>query len=110
MPYPKGGSHITLVTADHMNQLLKVVLKLIANNVGDASSEWMTGIAVYCHQIIINTSEEILKDPLLPLAEKVRKRVENMFQKEESLKGYLKAGSDDASQIGKPICLFKVQG
>ena len=96
---PKGGSHITLVTADHMNQLLKVVLKLISNNVGDASSEWMTGIAVYCHQIIINTSEEILKDPLLPLAEKVRKKVENMFQKEESLKGFLKAAADDASQI-----------
>merc|ERR1711953_885791 len=96
---PKGGSHVTLVTADHMNQLLKVILKLITNNVGLAESEWMASIAMYSQQIIINTSEEILKDPLLPLVEKVRKRVEAMFNKEESLKGYLKAAADDASQL-----------
>merc|ERR1719362_2008412 len=59
----------------------------------------MTTIATYSGQIIINTSEEILKDPLLPLVEKVRKRVEAMFNKEESLKGYLKAAADDASQL-----------
>jgi hypothetical protein len=35
----------------------------------------------------------------LPLAEKLRKKVEAMFNKEESLKGYLKAAADDASQI-----------
>jgi ryanodine receptor 2 len=44
-------------------------------------------------------SEELLKDPILPLAEKLRKKVESMFAKEESLKGYLKAAADDASQI-----------
>jgi len=43
--------------------------------------------------------EELLKDPILPLAEKLRKKVESMFAKEESLKGYLKAAADDASQI-----------
>ena len=75
---------------------LKVILKLITNNVGLAESEWMASIAMYSQQIIINTSEEILKDPLLPLVEKVRKRVENMYQKEESLKGYLKAAADDS--------------
>lgn len=96
---PKGGSHITMVTADHMNQLLKLILKLIMKNVGEVSSEWMIKIATYSNQIIINTSEEILKDPLLPLTEKVRKKVEAMFAKEESLKGYLKAAADDASQV-----------
>ena len=96
---PKGGSHITMVTTDHMNQLFKMILRLIMNNVGVDTSEWMTTIATYSGQIIINTSEEILKDPLLPLVEKVRKRVEAMFNKEESLKGYLKAAADDASQL-----------
>ena len=61
-----------MVTADHMNQLLKLILKLITKNVGDVSSEWMITISRYSVQIIINTSEEILKDPLLPLTEKVR--------------------------------------
>jgi ryanodine receptor 2 len=96
---PKGGSHITMVTTEHMNQLLKMVLRLIMNNIGVDTAEWMTTIATYSGQIIINTSEEILKDPMLPLAEKVRKRVEAMFNKEESLKGYLKAAADDASQL-----------
>merc|ERR1711981_1403323 len=81
------------------NQLLKLILKLISKNVGDIASEWMITIARYSVQIIINTSEEILKDPLLPLTEKVRKKVEAMFNKEESLKGYLKAAADDASQL-----------
>ena len=96
---PKGGSHITMVTADHMNQLLKLILKLITKNAGDVTSEWMITISRYSVQIIINTSEEILKDPLLPLTEKVRKKVEAMYIKEESLKGFMKASADDASQI-----------
>ena len=74
-------------------------MRLIMNNVGVETSEWMTNIAMYSQQIIINSSEELLKDPLLPLTEKVRKRVESMFNKEESLKGYLKAAADDASQV-----------
>ena len=90
---------MTMVTADHMNQLLKLILKLISKNVGDGASEWMITIARYSVQIIINTSEEILKEPLLPLMEKVRKRVESMYSKEESLKGFMKASADDASQI-----------
>ncbi len=96
---PKGGSHVTMVTADHMNQLFKIILKLIMKNVGEASSEWMSKIAMYSQQIIINTSEELLKDPLLPLTEKVRKKVEAMYAKEVSLSGYMKAAVDEASQI-----------
>jgi hypothetical protein len=68
-------------------------------NVGNEKAEWMINIAVYAQQIIINVSEELLKDPVLPLAEKCRKRVEAMFHKEESCRGYLKAAADDASQI-----------
>ena len=49
-----------MVTADHMNQLLKLILKLISKNVGDGASEWMITIARYSVQIIINTSEEIV--------------------------------------------------
>merc|ERR1719288_688325 len=49
--------------------------------------------------IIINTSEELLKDPFLLLMEKLRTAVNKMYEKEESLRGYLKAAADDASQI-----------
>jgi ryanodine receptor 2 len=53
----------------------------------------------YTQQIIINSSEELLKEPFLPLAERVKKRTDNMFHKEESLRGFIKSSSDDTSQV-----------
>lgn len=94
-----------MVTAEHMNQLLKNVLKLIKKNIGNENSPWMTRIAAYTQQIIINSSEELLKDPFLPLAERVKKRTEAMFHKEESLRGFIKSSSDDTSQVYLLICL-----
>merc|ERR1719320_865456 len=96
---PKGGSHITMITSENLNVLLKIVLKLIMKNVSIAEAEWMSRIAMISTQIIINTSEELLKDPYLPLMEKIRTTVTKMFEKEENLRGYLKAAADDASQI-----------
>jgi len=96
---PQGGNHVTMVTAEHMNQLLKNVLKLIKKNIGNDGAPWMTRIAAYTQQIIINSSEELLKDPFLPLAERVRKRTDNLFHKEESLRGFIKSSSDDTSQV-----------
>ena len=96
---PKGGSHVTNVTTDHLNQLFRLVMRLIMKNVGVEGAEWMTSIALYAQQIIINTSEELLKDSVLPLAGKLRKRIEAMYAKEESLKNYMKAAVDEASQI-----------
>jgi len=96
---PKGGSHITMITSENLNVLLKIVLKLIMKNVSIAEAEWMSRIAMISVPIIINTSEELLKDPYLPLMEKIRTTVTKMFEKEENLRGYLKAAADDASQI-----------
>ncbi|XP_025830516.1 ryanodine receptor [Agrilus planipennis] len=100
---PTGGNHVTMVTAEHMNQLLKNVLKLIKKNIGNENSPWMTRIAAYTQQIIINSSEELLKDPFLPLAERVKKRTEMLFHKEESLRGFIKSSTDDTSQIEAQI-------
>lgn len=99
-----------MVTAEHMNQLLKNVLKLIKKNIGNENAPWMTRIAAYTQQIIINSSEELLKDPFLPLAERVKKRTEAMFHKEESLRGFIKSSTDDTSQasdFSKDIWLFE---
>ncbi len=96
---PKAGGHVTMVTSEHLNHLFKLILRLIRANAGDEKAEWMTNIAVYAQQIIINTSEDLLRDPILPLAERVRKKVEAMYHKEEACKGYLKAAADDASQV-----------
>ncbi|XP_057319088.1 ryanodine receptor isoform X9 [Microplitis mediator] len=100
---PTEGTYVSMVTSDHMNQLLKNVLKLIKKNIGNENAPWMTRIAAYTQQIIINSSEELLKDPFLPLAERVRKRTDNMFHKEESLRGFIKSSTDDTSQVEAQI-------
>lgn len=56
--------------------------------------------SAYTQQIIINSSEELLKDPFLPLAERVKKRTETLYHKEESLRGFIKSSTDDTSQVG----------
>ncbi|XP_023317849.1 ryanodine receptor isoform X1 [Trichogramma pretiosum] len=99
----QDGNYISMVTSEHMNQLLKNVLKLIKKNIGNENAPWMTRIAAYTQQIIINSSEELLKDPFLPLAERVRKRTDNMFHKEESMRGFLKSSTDDTSQVEAQI-------
>ncbi|ERL88665.1 hypothetical protein D910_06049 [Dendroctonus ponderosae] len=96
-------SHVSMVTSDHMNQLLKNVLKLIKKNIGNENAPWMTRIATYTQQIIINSSEELLKDPFLPLAERVKRRTDAMFHKEESLRGFIKSSTEDTSQIETQI-------
>lgn len=96
---PTSGNHVTMVTADHMNSLLTNVLKMIKKNIGNETATWMTRIAAYTQQIIINTSEELLKDPFLPLAERVKKRTENMLHKEDSMRGFIKSATDDTSQV-----------
>lgn len=55
--------------------------------------------SAYTQQIIINSSEELLKDPFLPLAERVKKRTETLYHKEESLRGFIKSSTDDTSQV-----------
>ncbi|XP_023248075.1 ryanodine receptor [Copidosoma floridanum] len=100
---PTEGTYISMVTSEHMNQLLKNVLKLIKRNIGNENAPWMTRIAAYTQQIIINSSEELLKDPFLPLAERVRKRTDNMFHKEESMRGFIKSSTDDTSQVEAQI-------
>ena len=49
-----SGSHVTMVTSEHLNSLLRLILKLIHKHVGDEKAEWMTGIAMYAQQIIVN--------------------------------------------------------
>uniref|UniRef100_A0A4D5R9V0 Ryanodine receptor 44F n=1 Tax=Scolopendra viridis TaxID=118503 RepID=A0A4D5R9V0_SCOVI len=93
------GNYVTMVTSEHMNNLLKTVLVLIKNNVGSEQAPWMTRIATFTQQIIINSSEELLKDPLLPLATRIHHRVDQIFHKEENLKGFLKSTTEDTSQV-----------
>ena len=49
--------NVTEVTSEHMNRLLRNVLNLIKNNIGNENAPWMTRIAAYTQQIIINSSE-----------------------------------------------------
>ncbi len=48
-----SGSHMTMVTSEHLNHLFRLVLRLIMNNVGDDRAEWLTNIAVYAQQVLL---------------------------------------------------------
>ncbi|XP_014249566.1 ryanodine receptor isoform X2 [Cimex lectularius] len=98
-----AGNYVTMVTSEHMNKLLKNVLKLIKSNIGNENAPWMTRIAAFTQQIIINSSEELLKDPFLPLTLTVKKRIDSMCHKEESLRGFLKSSAEDTSQVEAEI-------
>uniref|UniRef100_T1J5U5 B30.2/SPRY domain-containing protein n=1 Tax=Strigamia maritima TaxID=126957 RepID=T1J5U5_STRMM len=98
---PQSGNHVTMVTSEHMNGLLKTVMILIKNNIGvpNEKAPWLIRIATFTQQIIINSSEELLIDPVLPLSTTIRNRVDQLYHKEESLRGFLKSQTEDTSSV-----------
>lgn len=56
-------------------------------------------LVAHAGQIVINSSEELLMDPVLPLAEKIGTRAMIVYHKEEAMRGYLKSAAEDASQV-----------
>ncbi|KAL1472514.1 hypothetical protein MTO96_039268, partial [Rhipicephalus appendiculatus] len=95
---PTSGNHVTMVTSDHLTSLLKNILNLLRKTVNIEGSPWMITIAGHAGQIVINSSEELLRDPILPLMEKVRQCADSVFHKEECMRSYLKSSTDDTSQ------------
>ncbi|KAK8772572.1 hypothetical protein V5799_024182 [Amblyomma americanum] len=91
-------NHVTMVTSDHLTSLLKNILNLLRKTVNTEGSPWMITIAGHAGQIVINSSEELLRDPVLPLMEKVRQCADAVFHKEECMRSYLKSSTDDTSQ------------
>src|SRR5688572_20569665 len=85
-----GDNHVTMVTSEHLNNLLKSVLLLIRNHIGVDGAPWMVTISGHAGQIIINSYEDLLIDPVLPLASKICARAEAAYHREELMKGYLK--------------------
>ena len=94
-----GENHVTMVTSQHLNNLLKSVLNLIRNHIGVEGSPWMVTIAGHAGQIIINSSEELLIDPVTPLTQKICNRAEAAYHREEMMRGYLKSATDDTSAV-----------
>ncbi len=94
-----GENHVTMVTSEHLNNLLKSVLNLIRNHVGVEGAPWMVTIASHAGQIIINSSEDLLIDPIKPLASKICSRAEAAFHREELMRGYLKSATDDTAAV-----------
>ncbi|KAG8184852.1 hypothetical protein JTE90_012099 [Oedothorax gibbosus] len=95
----ESGNHVTMITSEHLNNLLKNILNLIRNTAGVDNAPWMVNIAAHAGQIVINSSEELLMDPVLPLAEKIGTRAAAVFHKEETMRGYLKSAVEDTSQV-----------
>ena len=42
---------MTGVTTDHLNQVFRLILRLIMKHIGEETAEWMIGIAMYAQQV-----------------------------------------------------------
>lgn len=93
------GRHVTSVTSEHLNRMLRSVLILVKNTVGHTGNQWMISLAAHTGMIVINPAKELLNDPVLPLAERIRQIAEKAFHREDTLKGYLKSQSDETSEL-----------
>ena len=98
-----GDNYITMVTTEHLNNMFKTILTLIGNHVGARNCPWMVTIAGHVGQIIINSSETLLSDPILPLTQKICTRVEASFHNEENMRGFLKSSSEDTASVEAQI-------
>ena len=82
-----GDNYITMVTTEHLNGIFKTILNLIGNNIGVRQANWMTTIASHAGQIIINSSDTLLVDPIMPLTEKILQRAEQAYHNEDMMRG-----------------------
>lgn len=98
-----GDNYITMVTTEHLNNMLKTIFNLIRNHIGLKNCPWMVTIAGHAGQIIINSSDALLVDPVFPLAEKISSRVEAAFHNEEQMRGFLKSSSEDTAETETQI-------
>ncbi|RWS22415.1 ryanodine receptor-like protein, partial [Leptotrombidium deliense] len=94
-----GDNYVTMVSSDHLNKMLKAILNLVKNTVGHAGHTWMITLATHAGMIIINPSEELLADPIFPLAQKIKQTAEKVYHREDVLKGFLKSQSDETSEL-----------
>ena len=80
--WPKGPDNqkdttmasLTSVHAEMMNGVLTNVLRLIESNIGNSEAAWMKRIAGYAQPIVSQSTPEMLRDNLLPVALKLRDR------------------------------------
>uniref|UniRef100_A0AAN0LPN8 Ryanodine receptor n=1 Tax=Polyphagotarsonemus latus TaxID=1204166 RepID=A0AAN0LPN8_9ACAR len=99
-----SGNYVTMVTNTHLNQMLKIILNLIKNGIGQQNQPWMNTLAAHSGMIIINSTDEtLLEDPILPLAKRICASTEKIFHREDVMKGYLKSQAEEFTEIETQI-------
>lgn len=102
-----AGNGSTNVTSKYLNDLLSDITNLIRKQVGTEDGcafNWMVTIAAHASQIIIDSPEtNLLKESFLPLSTKIAQRAENIYHREEVMRGYLKSAAEDTTAIEEKI-------
>lgn len=102
-----AGTGSTNVTSKYLDDLLRDIINLIKKQVGldDGSAfNWMVAIAAHASQIIIDSPEtSLLAESFLPLSTKITQRAENIYHREEIMRGYLKSAAEDTTAIEEKI-------
>ncbi|XP_064623398.1 ryanodine receptor-like isoform X6 [Lineus longissimus] len=94
------ASNVTTVTAELMNKVLGNVMKLIKNNIGSPDAPWMTRIATRTQPIIVNATADMLREHILPVAQKLKEQAEQVEKDEEEFHILKRSGQDVGEEEG----------
>ncbi|XP_076024958.1 ryanodine receptor 1-like isoform X1 [Genypterus blacodes] len=89
------GRLCTYVTAEHLNQLLGSIMKIVVNNLGIDEASWMKRLAVFSQPIVSRAKPEMLKSHFIPTMEKLKKRTSKVVAEEDHLRMEGKSEGDE---------------
>ncbi|KAL4003146.1 RIH domain family protein [Acanthocheilonema viteae] len=77
---------ITDVSNEHINRIFRALLQMIHNHIGVENASWLCRINFFSVQIIPYVSYDVVKDYMLPVAERLRRLAEKAYREEEHIR------------------------
>lgn len=77
---------VTDVGSEHINRIFRTLLQIIHRHIGVKNASWLCRINCFSVQIIPYVSCDVVKDYMLPVAERLRHLAEKAFKEEEHMR------------------------
>ncbi|EJD76290.1 ryanodine Receptor TM 4-6 family protein [Loa loa] len=85
---------VTDVGSEYINRIFRVLLQMIHNHIGVENASWLCRINFFSVQITPYVSCDMVKDYMLPVAERLRRLAEKAYREEE----HMRTHPDDADE------------
>ncbi|MCP9259461.1 Ryanodine receptor 44F [Dirofilaria immitis] len=90
----KSTMPVTDVNSEYINRIFRTLLQMIRNHIGVENASWLCRINFFSVQIIPYVSCDMVKDYILPVAERLRRLAEKAYKEEE----HMRTHPDDANE------------